>query len=294
MNNRPLNHSARCGFTAIELLVVVAIIAILIALLLPAVQQARESARRAQCKNNLMQIGLALHSYHHTHETLPPGSVNPTGPIQHDGQGYQFGWIPQILPFAEEHLSFQKLDFKKSVYDEVNAEVTYFTSPLFVCPSSVTQTHNYAGVHHDRESPIDTSNDGVLYLNSRVRFRDITDGKRSTILLGEVVTQENWAYGTRATLRNASGINANLDHAVLQQKEGGRSYYGLSSGGGDIALDEEQLDLQTYVGGFMSFHTDGAHFCFADGAVRFLSQRINQDVFHNLANRHDGNLLEEF
>ncbi len=92
----------RGGFTMIELATVVAIIAVLIALLLPAVQSAREQARRTQCINNLIQIGVALWNYESTHEVLPPGVVNPTGPVDDRATGYHFGWITQILPYLEQ------------------------------------------------------------------------------------------------------------------------------------------------------------------------------------------------
>src|ERR1700754_2067028 len=90
------------AFTLIELLVVIAIIAILIALLLPAVQQAREAARRTQCKNNLMQLGIALHNYQMAFEPPPPGVVNSTGPVLNSPSGYHMGWIAQILPYIEQ------------------------------------------------------------------------------------------------------------------------------------------------------------------------------------------------
>ena len=86
------------GFTLIELLVVIAIIAVLIALLLPAVQAAREAARRAQCCNNLMQLGIAIQNYESSHKMLPPGVVNLTGPILDQPKGYHFGWLVQVLP----------------------------------------------------------------------------------------------------------------------------------------------------------------------------------------------------
>src|SRR6187431_609282 len=103
----PSRHSRRSrGFTLIELLVVIAIIAVLIALLLPAVQQAREAARRAQCKNSLCQIGLAIHNYEMAHNVLPPGSVNPTGPVRSEPIGYHMSWAVQILPYLEHQNVF--------------------------------------------------------------------------------------------------------------------------------------------------------------------------------------------
>src|SRR4051794_28379521 len=92
----------RDGFTLIELLVVIAIISVLIALLLPAIQAAREAARRVQCVNNLMQIGIALQNYESSHELLPPGVINPSGPIQNAPTGYHASWMLQLLPFLEQ------------------------------------------------------------------------------------------------------------------------------------------------------------------------------------------------
>src|SRR5262249_55096186 len=101
---RPDYRHRQAGFTLIELLVVIAIIAVLIALLLPAVQQAREAARRTQCKNNLMQINIALTNYMMAHNVLPSGTVNDVGPIlSKEGAGYHMGWLAQILPYIEQH-----------------------------------------------------------------------------------------------------------------------------------------------------------------------------------------------
>ncbi len=288
------NQRARPGFTAIELLVVIAIIAILIALLLPAVQQAREAARRTQCKNNMMQIGLALHSYHHTHQMLPPGSINPTGPIKHDGKGYQFSWTTQILPYLDEQLAYKKLDFKKSIHDEANSDVIFRTSPVFRCSSSPRGGNSYAGCYNDTETAIDVDNNGVLYLNSSVRFRDITDGRSATVMIGEVFSIGNWAFGTKATLRNMSGLNSLADVA-LYKKSSGENYYGFPDEEVEEEEDDaEKIDPLLYVGGFLSDHTGGVNFCFVDGSVRFLSNLMDQQVLLNLGNRHDGNLIEEF
>ncbi len=99
------------GFTLVEMLTVIAIIAVLIAILLPAIQHARESARRTQCQNNLMQLGVALQHYNQTHGILPPGCVNDTGPILADGVGHRVGWIAQILPFIGQEAVWHQINF---------------------------------------------------------------------------------------------------------------------------------------------------------------------------------------
>src|SRR5258708_46867 len=125
----------RAGFTLIELLVVIAIIAVLIALLLPAVQSAREAARRSQCLNNLMQISLAIKNYEAAHEMLPPGVVNPTGPIKNTPQGYHVSWMVQILPFLEQTAAFKHMDFSVGVYNPNNVTVRAQRINIFHCPS---------------------------------------------------------------------------------------------------------------------------------------------------------------
>src|SRR5438105_322910 len=159
------------GFTLIELLVVIAIISVLIAMLLPAVQQAREAARRVQCKNNLMQIVLALHNYEMAHECLPPGSVDPMRPIRNAATGYHFGWMVQLLPYLDQGPLYRHFDPSVSVYDAANDGARNRNIVMFHCPSnwnlrSATGATSYAGCHHDVEAPIDVDNNGVMFLNS--------------------------------------------------------------------------------------------------------------------------------
>ncbi|MBN2291055.1 MAG: DUF1559 domain-containing protein [Pirellulales bacterium] len=130
-----MRHIKSKAFTLVELLVVIAIIGILIALLLPAVQAAREAARRVACVNNLSQLGLAVQTYIEANEALPAGVVNPKGPIDNDPTGYKMGWITQILPYCEESTTYDHIDFKVGVFGKKNAPVREIQIRTLVCPS---------------------------------------------------------------------------------------------------------------------------------------------------------------
>lgn len=297
-----MSQRSRSGFTLIELLVVIAIIAILIALLLPAVQQAREAARRSSCKNNLVQLNIALQNYEMAHNVFPSGTINLTGPIRNEAKGYHVNWILEILPYLDERTAFNKFDFNKSVYDPVNKQIADYRISTLQCPSNPNQGHSYAGMHHDIEAPIDVDNNGVLFLNSSVRYDDIPDGSSKTIFLGEI-TQGNelgWVSGTRSTLRNA-GTEPNATYSNLFP---GQTAFEQRFDSDDTTpgAEKQEKDSDTsnsdpkilHVGGFSSFHTGGAHFGFGDGSVRFLSENLNLETYQALANRHDGQLISDY
>ncbi|MCA9022722.1 MAG: DUF1559 domain-containing protein, partial [Planctomycetaceae bacterium] len=210
----------------IELLTVILVIAILIALLLPAVQQAREAARVATCKNNLQQIGLAMQNYQMAHRVLPSGSVNSTGPILNQPVGYHVGWLIQILPQIDEKTAFIGYDFNVGVYDLTNRKVVNHRIPYFSCPSSSNDNWNYVGCHNDSESPIDVNNNGVLFLNSSIREKDLKDGRSHTFFIGEASDGGflSWTSGTSSTLRNM-GHSINSSTGTLNSF-GSRSQYG--------------------------------------------------------------------
>ncbi|MCA9004842.1 MAG: DUF1559 domain-containing protein [Planctomycetaceae bacterium] len=306
----------------IELLTVILVIAILIALLLPAVQQAREAARVATCKNNLQQIGLAMQNYQMAHRVLPSGTVNSTGPILNQPVGYHVGWLIQILPHLDEKAAFIGYDFQYGVYDLTNRKIINHFIPGFYCPSNPNDTWNYMGCHNDSESPIDFNNNGVLFLNSSIREKDLKDGRSHTIFIGEASDGGflSWASGTSSTLRNMGHpINSNTS---TSNSFGSRSQYGRRGeyffevnpeldGMGDYEMQsfselsdesisekheltpEERLSLLK-VGGFSSFHSEGAHFCFGDGSVKYISQLTDDAILKNLANRNDSNLIGDY
>jgi prepilin-type N-terminal cleavage/methylation domain-containing protein/prepilin-type processing-associated H-X9-DG protein len=291
---------AAAAFTLIELLVVIAIIAVLIALLLPAVQAAREAARRAQCVNNLMQLGIAVQNYESSHEMLPPGVVNLTGPILDQPKGYHFGWLVQILPYCEQRNIYNHFNFKIGLYETQNFTTRTTLVRGFLCPSDsganrgptgVAMT-NYAGSHNDVEAPIAASNKGVLFLNSAIRFEDITDGTSQTIFLGEKSNDglgEGWASGTRATLRNAgSGINRTTNPSSPASLAGDD---GDDGGAAASGVAGTSFDTLSFVGGYNSRHPGVANFAFGDGSVRFLKTSIAPGTFRLLASRADGEII---
>jgi prepilin-type N-terminal cleavage/methylation domain-containing protein len=272
------------GFTLIELLVVIAIIGILVGLLLPAVQQAREAARRCSCANNITQIGLALHNHEFHQEVFPAGVTDAEGPIRNLPEGRHIGWIVRLLPYIEQSVLARHFDDSLGVYDDKNRRVRNVHIPILACPSSPqTATigwSNYAGCHHDVEAPIDADNHGILFRNSAIRFADIEDGSSNTLAIAEHLLEADhlgWASGTRATLRNTSQFIQPLPPAPLDQPAG--------------EANPEKNPL--FVGGFGSHHPGVAMGGLADGATRSFSFSMSPTVLHQLGHRSDGELPGE-
>ena len=298
MNRRP-------AFTLIEMLVVVGVIAVLIALLLPAVQAAREAARRTQCVNNLVQLGLAVHNYENTYRVLPLGSANATGPVIAGTPGYQFGWIARILPYLEQKAVSRALNFNLPVEHPGNNTARTIQIHTLNCPSDsnwgrgigfglniVGGISNYAACHNDVEAAIDATNRGAFVLNTPIGYADIEDGLAVTIFLGEKRPDSGdrgWASGTSATLRN-TGTRLNApgpDLVTVPPNQGGVDPVFPDPDAGAAPLTFKA----GVVGGFSSPHQGGANFGFGDGSVRFLKATINGRVYRALGGRADGELV---
>ncbi|HKB36761.1 MAG TPA: DUF1559 domain-containing protein [Gemmataceae bacterium] len=192
----------RRAFTLIELLVVIAIIAVLIGLLLPAVQKVRETAVRAQCANNLKQVGLALHGYHDTNNGLPPGyraTVAYADGTTDTSPGW--GWAAYLLPHVEQDPLYRQLNFGQPIQNSSAAQALV---PVYLCPADIYPVGPFAVtdafgnalvqaapcsyaacIGGDESEPTDPAGRGVFYRNSHTRFSAITDGTANTILIGE-------------------------------------------------------------------------------------------------------------
>ncbi len=292
------------GFTLIEMLVVITIIAILVALLLPAVQQAREAARRTQCKNNLVQLSIALHNYQSSFNCLPPGVVNETGPIQNVEEGYHMSWLVQTLPMMDQRPLFQQIDFAQSVYDINNAGVRVTRITSLMCPSdpgtwprTVQIRSNYAGVTGGDDVPVDTDNNGLFFLNSSISYKQIRDGASNTFMVGERRADDinntdlGWMSGTSATLRNTA-VAINISAGRWGRPNTRSAATGYETGSSETDADSPGPEFAT--GGFSSPHTGGFQVVLADGSVRFISENIVLDVYRNLGNREDGAMMSEF
>lgn len=275
------------GFTLIELLVVIAIFAILIALLLPAVQQAREAARRTQCKNNLKQVGLALHNYHDTHRIFPIGNL----------VGRSFTVQSYLLPYIDQASLYNLLNFNYPnycFYNDVPSNNIYATKVLaYSCPSDPTmpavctdQTQTlgagdyyFTGSYFGVEGKAWNDLSGIFYstsLGSPVLIRDIIDGTSNTLLMGERGAPSNLGTGWMLCAYGA-GDNGDTDNLLS-------TAVGLGPGKSD----------GTHNNHFWSYHVGGAHFAMADGAVRFLSNNISYSLFQNLSTKAGNEVIGDF
>jgi len=287
------------GLTLVELLVVLAIIAVLMALLLPAVQAARESARRIKCQNNIRQIGLALHQHHDVHKRLPAGwvSIAPSGEPG-------WAWSALLLEFVDQPTSSnvtwaaaaRAVSGPIPVLDSAamqighasNEELRERSISMFRCPSDPSRDlfmlpsgpggqmfevarANYVGVFGTgaiENSP--SVGNGIFYQNSETRFADIRDGLSNTLMVGERASRQSGSWEGSATWVGAvPGAYRAMARVV------GRA-------------DRVPNDVLADFADFGSWHPFGANFVLADGSVRMISDQIDRAEFHALATRAGG------
>ena len=313
----------RLGFTLIELLVVIAIIAVLIALLLPAVQQAREAARRAQCKNNLKQIGLALHNYASTHRIFPLETYYGE---RADGSFYYNSWVPQILPQIEQTGLANLYDHNFSFFAPENQAAVEMKLAAFECPSTpggtqLTETMrvrnsggwsiltdrggftaDYAGQRgvDDLTYSIyipggtEPNNEGIFGGGGTgTRFSNITDGTTNTIIVHESAGRSNWIYRDRVNnevVRNPPGWGGWFDYWAGPCAGW---MYGFEDDG-VTRRGPRFINVTNRWANPLSFHTGGVNVAMADGSVRFLSDTMNNLVFIAVCTDSGGEVVGEF
>jgi prepilin-type N-terminal cleavage/methylation domain-containing protein/prepilin-type processing-associated H-X9-DG protein len=303
------------GFTLIELLVVIAIIGVLVALVLPAVQAAREASRRLHCSNNLKQIGLALHHYNQIHGALAPGYVSTWDPAFLRERGPGWGWASMILPQLEQSPIYDQIDFRRQIQDSNQATVRTTRIATYLCPSDNMPAtwiasvglvkvsggvilelviplcdvagSNYIGVFGVGEPGVD--GDGVFFRNISVRFTDITDGLSQTLCVGERSIQLKKGRGQATWVGAVAGAqfwscDANAigdpDASGPCVKEDGSGmtlgHTGEGHGPGDPYSDVNQ---------FTSRHGRGSNFLFCDGHVKYLNNSIDYATYKALSTR---------
>ncbi len=266
----------RRAVTLIELLVVIGIIALLIALLLPAVQKVRAAATRTQCCNNLKQIGLAVHQYHDQKSRLPAGVSS--GPYRLSS------WLTHLLPYVEQQgvwtATLAAYRQSSSPFNNPPHVGLITVIPTYICPAvpgvDVPQLDRYNNltVAHTCYLGVSgkdlTTRDGVFFRDSRVRFADITDGTSSTLLAGErpPSTDRRWGYWYAGAGQRFTG-SCDMLMGVYEQNV--QPVTAGSCAPGAYPFGPGSFNNQCDAFHFWSLHSGGAHFLFADGSVHFLS-----------------------
>lgn len=299
------------GFTLIELLVVIAIIGVLVSLLLPAVQSAREAARRAQCANNLKQIGLALHNYASSYDTLPPGYSSlwkldgGDAGIADDDIGQGWAWGSMILPQLEQTAVYNAINFSLTMTFAANTTAQYIRFSSYLCPSDSpdplipvrnqenTQTvytvasANYVGCYGTGEIGDQPGRgNGLFYRNSRTRFQDIRDGTSNTFAVGErshdlsYVTWTGraiggWLFSTPSFEGGRNTFNPDPEESFTMVL----GPVGLEN------LPRTPNYPSAHVEDYRSNHPGGVNFLFADGSVRFIKDSIAETTYQALITR---------
>ena len=322
----PSDGRFRRGFTLVELMVVVAIIAILIALLLPAVQQAREAARRTQCRNNLHQLGIALHNYHDVARTFPLCTL--TRFVPDTGHGF----LVRLMPYLEMDNLHRGLDLNESQVFAPNRILAKQTIPVFLCPSDPDErdpypgpfpddpsgtfvanwpTTNYEGVMGactNSEKTLETGapltlpwphcgsycTDGVMVPYKSTAIREITDGTSNTLMIGERIYQKrSWLKGAYHQFDRDTKVCVSAAKNVkwpINSPPDENGYY-VADPLAPSGATKDKLFNDLWFG---SRHDGGAFFLLADGSARFINENLDFALFQSLATRNGGEIVGEY
>lgn len=327
-----LSSRSRHGFTLVELLVVIAIIGILVGLLLPAVQAAREAARRMQCSNNLKQIGLAMHNYHDTFQVFPPGCIdnnratNSPGDAANNNNG--IGWATFLLPFIEQSplhdqisietggfaRSWQDKNADGSLSDPIDSAVVVIDA--FVCPSdpmsginsdkSNLGKSNYLAIAGHSAVQTNTagapagSKNGMFFEDSNRRFRDVTDGTSSTLFVSERTTKNDrvgslQCGGTDCNWAGGIWIGPRVIADTATWHTGLRLLDVTNVGGGSLTYGLGRTTA-SWADDWSAkgCHPGGMQSTLGDGSVRFITETIDLVTYRDLHTPQDGNVIGPF
>lgn len=308
MMARRTNSRLHSGFTLIELLVVLSIISVVVALLFPAVQNARAAARRAICSNKLKQMGIALHSYHELHETLPSGWIGVSQRFNDPDGLNGFGWGLMVLPYLEQQTVFEQFDADESLMSTRNDALLRTSIAAFRCPAD-SHTDAWEISHHDSGAILTTlaaanyvgvfgsseelpggrdlhdcehlngqcKSNGVFYHNSRVRLSDIDDGLGNTFMIGE----------RRSTIPGSPQHFHSTWSGVIPH---GEDAFARVIGVTDHQPNSDDSS-EPHLDDFSSHHDRGAMFLLADGHVRFISDKINRHAYQHCSTISNGELV---
>ncbi len=305
-----MNRHPRPGFTLFQLLVVIAIIAILIGLLLPALQKVREAAVRMQSQNNLKQIAIAALSYNDAYNRFPAGC---------DGQN--FSAAVQLLPFIEQDNVYKMIDLKKSVDDEANANARKIVIKTFLAPMDPVTTvkDDYGPTNYlfnAGSKPDLADNDGIFYRDSHVKIADITDGTSNTLFTGETLKGDGGKKavdvrrqhvllkaGALKEIKEDAGVEDFKDDKNIAGDRcaswmDGRFLQGTFTG--TRVLNDAKPDVSCAGDGGLSALRGlpaGVNIGFADGSVRFIGGNgaaMKADLWKMLTSRNDGQVLPNF
>ena len=323
--HRPTLHR---GFTLIELLVVIAIMAVLISLLLPAVQQAREAARRSQSKNNLKQIGLALHNYLDTHSVFPAAYLADTRHPNRDPDTYDapngFAWGAMLLPQLDQAPLYNQLRTDLPCWHPINATAVAVNLPVFMSPSATNsdgpmtvkdgsgatlarfgRSHYVVNSGQDEPWGYQLTNlsqvaDGPFYRNSKTRPADVVDGLSNTVFIGEhsIVSDKTWVgVVPGAEVCTIDPVRFPITQcdlaATLVSAHSGPAVAEIDPLTGFAPIHPPNSPL-CHVCQMYSPHVGGAHILLGDGSVRFVSQYIDQPTWAALSSCRKGEVVGEF